>query len=189
MRPLRVVLIGPESTGKTWLAADLAARYGVPWAPESARLYVERHGEALTYADVDPIGRGERELEDEAAARAQAAGAPFFLLDTDLLSTVVYSRHYYGGCPAWIEAEASRRVDGLYLLHHVDVPWSPDGHQREAPERREELFLHFASALEAAGARVAPVLGSWDERRERAIAAIDAFLADAAAVARRASRG
>jgi NadR type nicotinamide-nucleotide adenylyltransferase len=184
-----VVLIGPESTGKTWLAAELAARYGVPWAPESARLYVERHGEALTYADVDPIGRGEQELEDEAAARAEATGAWFFLLDTDLLSTVVYSRHYYGDCPAWIEAEAARRAVGLYLLHHVDVPWSPDGHQRMAPERREELFDRFASALEAAGARAVPVFGSWEERRGRAIAAIDAFLAGATNVTRPASRG
>jgi NadR type nicotinamide-nucleotide adenylyltransferase len=185
VRPLRVVLIGPESTGKTWLAAALAARYGVPWSPESARLYVERHGEALGYADVDPIGRGQRELEDAAAARAEAEGAPFVLLDTDLVSTMVYSRHYYGGCPAWIEEAAARRRGALYLLHHVDVPWTPDGHQRVAPERREELFSRFAAALEALDARVAEIHGGWDERRSRAEEAIDALLASAPSVARR----
>jgi NadR type nicotinamide-nucleotide adenylyltransferase len=181
--PLRVVLIGPESTGKTWLAAELAARYGVPWAPEHARAYVERHGEALTFADVDPIGRGQKEGEDEAIARAAAAGAAFVLLDTDLLSTMVYSRHYYGDCPEWIEAEAARRLADLYLLHHVDVAWAPDGHHREAPERREELFVRFTLALERLGARVAGIAGDWPERRERAIAAIDTFLAEPPAVA------
>lgn len=188
MTPRRVVLIGPESTGKTWLAGDLAARYGVPWAPESARLYVERRGEALTYADVDPIGRGQVELEDEAVSRAVAAGVAFVLLDTDLVSTMVYSRHYYGDCPPWIAEEAPRRRGDLYLLHHVDVPWTPDGHQREAPQRREELFSLFAATLESIGARVVPIRGSWDERRERAVAAVDAFL-DGPAVAADPSRG
>jgi NadR type nicotinamide-nucleotide adenylyltransferase len=185
----RVVLIGPESTGKTWLAGDLAARYGVPWAPENARLYVERHGEALAYADVDPIGRGQKALEDDAALRAEAADASLFLLDTDLVSTMVYSRHYYGDCPRWIAEEAALRRGELYLLHHVDVPWTPDGHQREAPERREELFSRFADALDALRVPVAPILGTWDERRSRAVAAIDALLAGAPSVAPRAAGG
>ena len=74
VKPARVVLIGPECTGKTWLAGELAARYGVPSAPEHAREYVERHGTALTYADVDPIGRGQRAGEDAAIARAGPQG-------------------------------------------------------------------------------------------------------------------
>jgi NadR type nicotinamide-nucleotide adenylyltransferase len=182
--PLRVVLIGPESTGKTWLAGELAARYGVPWSPEHARAYVERHGQALTGADVDPIGRGQREGEDAAIGRARALGSPLVVLDTDLVSTMVYSRHYYGDCPPWIEEEAARRVADLYLLHHVDVPWAPDGHQREQPERREELLALFRGTLLALGARVADVSGPWEERRRRAVAAVDALLADRAPAAR-----
>jgi NadR type nicotinamide-nucleotide adenylyltransferase len=172
-----VVLIGPESTGKTWLAGELAARYGAPWSPEHARAYVERHGEALTYADVDPIGRGQRKGEDEAIARARAADAPLVVLDTDLVSTMVYSRHYYGDCPAWIEEGAAGRLGDLYLLHHVDVPWTADGHQREQPERREELFALFRGTLLALGARVAEVSGPWEERLRRATEAVDALLA------------
>jgi NadR type nicotinamide-nucleotide adenylyltransferase len=173
-----VVLIGPESTGKTWLAGELAARYRVPWAPEHAREYVERHGESLTSADVDPIGRGQVAGEDAAIARAADEGAPFVVLDTDLVSTMVYSRHYYGSCPSWIEEAAARRLSDLYLLHHVDVAWVPDGRQREQPERREDLFARFRATLGGLGARVAHVAGSWDERRLLALAAVDGLLAE-----------
>ena len=184
MRPQRVVLIGPECTGKTWLAGEIAGRYGVPAAPEHAREYVERHGEALTYADVDPIGRGQRAGEDAAIARAREAGAPFVVLDTDLVSTGVYSRHYYGDCPRWIEESAARRLAELYLLHHVDVQWVPDGRQREAPERRGELFARFRATLTALDARVVDVVGPWDARRQRAVQAVDALLAGQAPAGR-----
>ena len=177
MRPLRVVLIGPECTGKTRLTCDLAAHYGVPSAPEHAREYVERHGAALAYADVDRSVRGQQAGEDEAIARAGLEAARLVLLDTDLVSTMIYSRHYYGDCPPWIEAAAVRRLADLYLLHDVDVEWESDGHQREQPERREELFVRFKLTLELLEAKVAAVVGDWDERRRRAVEAIDVLLA------------
>ncbi|HET7293874.1 MAG TPA: ATP-binding protein [Vicinamibacteria bacterium] len=176
MTPARVVLIGPESTGKTWLAARLAAHYGVPWAPEHAREYVERHRKAVAYADVEPIALGQMAGEDAAIARATSAGSALLVLDTDLVSTMVYSRHYYGDCPAWIEAEAARRIAQLYLLHDVDVGWMPDGLQRAEPERRVELLELFRRTLSALAARVAYISGPWDERRRRAIAAVDASI-------------
>ncbi len=172
----RVVLIGPECTGKTWLAQALAAHFGVPWAAEYAREYVERHGVSLGYQDVEPIGRGQMAGEDEALARAASERAPFVLLDTDLVSTMVYSRHYYGDCPPWIEREAYRRLGDLYLLHHVDVPWVADGAQREQAERREELFVRFRATLSLLEARVFEIEGGWEERRALAIAAIGGLL-------------
>jgi nicotinamide riboside kinase len=175
-RPGRVVLIGPESTGKTWLAAELAARYGVPWSPEYAREYVGAVRRALGYEDVDPIGRGQKAGEDGARVRAADARAPLVVHDTDLVSTAVYSRHYYGDCPEWIEREGGERLADLYLLHHVDVGWVADGNQREQPERRDELFARFRDTLVALGARTADVRGGWADRRQRAIASVDDLL-------------
>jgi NadR type nicotinamide-nucleotide adenylyltransferase len=174
---LRVVLIGPESTGKTRLASDLAERYGVPWAPEYAREYVEVLDRPLGFADVDAIGRGQREGEDAALAQARRLGVPLVVLDTDLVSTKVYSRHYYGDCPEWIERAARERRGHLYLLHHVDVDWVADGHQRAAPERREELLALFESTLHGLEAPTTPIRGSWDERTRRAMESVDRLLA------------
>jgi NadR type nicotinamide-nucleotide adenylyltransferase len=184
VRPARVVLIGPECTGKTWLAGELAGGYGVPSAPEHARVYVERHGKALTYADVEAIGRGQKAGEDAAITQAEARGAPLVVLDTDLVSTMVYSRHYYGDCPRWIEEAAVRRLADLYLLHHVDVEWVADGRQREQPQRREELFERFCTTLQGLGARAADVAGSWDDRRRGALRSVDALLAERRPAAR-----
>jgi NadR type nicotinamide-nucleotide adenylyltransferase len=174
---LRVVLIGPESTGKTRLASELAARYGVPWSPEYAREFVTGRKGALGLEDVDAIGRGQKAGEDAALAQARRLGEPLVFLDTDLVSTWVYSRHYYGDCPEWIEKEARARVGDLYLLHHVDVAWVGDGLQREQPARREELFELFQTTLDGLGAAVHNVKGSWDERHRHAIQTVDRLLA------------
>jgi HTH-type transcriptional repressor of NAD biosynthesis genes len=175
-RLLRVVLTGSESTGKTALAADLAAHYGTVWSPEFARAYVDRHPRPLDPSDVEPIARGQIGVEDEAARRASR----LLILDTDLLSTVVYSRHYYGRCPEWIEKAARRRRGDLYLLHHPDVPWVADGAQRDQPGAREQVHASFLEILEAAGARFVDVRGPWPERWAAAVAAVDTLLAGGA---------
>lgn len=173
--PAGVVLIGPESTGKTRLAEKLAAHYGVPWSPEHAREYAERNPRVLGDADVEPIGRGQQAGEDAARRRSEAQGAALVLHDTDLVSTLVYSRHYYEDCPAWIEQAARDRLADLYLLHRPDVEWVADGFQREQPARRDELFRSFRETLAALGATTVEIHGSWDERERRARTAIDAL--------------
>jgi NadR type nicotinamide-nucleotide adenylyltransferase len=172
--PWRVVLIGPECTGKTWLARELASHYGVPWSEEYARLFVEEHPRQVVYGDVDTIGSGQQAGEDEALSQARRAGARLVIHDTDLVSTAVYSWHYYGDCPAWIEPAASARRSDLYLLHQTDVPWVADGHQRVDPDRRAELFVRFRATLAALETTVVEIGGGWDDRRRAAIAAVDA---------------
>lgn len=170
-RLLRVVVTGSESTGKTTLAGELAAHYGTAWSSEFARAYLDRKGGPLDDSDVEPIARGQIAGEDEAALRASR----LLILDTDLASTVVYSRYYYGRCPEWIAEAARKRLAELYLLLQPDVPWVPDGEQRDRPAAREELHRLFRYALQAFGARYVEIGGSWPERRRCAMAAIDAL--------------
>ncbi len=166
---IRVVVTGSECTGKTTLAAALAEHYGAPWVAEHARQFVLEKGRAPVHGDVEPIARSQIALEDAAAA----AAPHLLILDTDLLSTVVYSRHYYGDCPPWVERALVDRGADLYLLAGVDVPWAPDGDQRDRGHRREEMQALFRQALRSLGARTVEIRGSHAERMALATAAID----------------
>jgi NadR type nicotinamide-nucleotide adenylyltransferase len=177
LKVVRVVVSGSECTGKTTLARDLALRHRTVFSPEFAREYLERKGAPLIAADVEPIAHGQRAGEDQALRLARRV----LFLDTDLLSTVLYARHYYGSCPAWIEAEARARRGELYLLGHPDVPWVEDGLQRDRGQRREEMHELFARGLRDLGAPVVDVRGPWRERWATATAAVDALLAEGTA--------
>jgi NadR type nicotinamide-nucleotide adenylyltransferase len=171
----RVVVIGSESTGKTVLAEQLAAHYQAPLAPEFVRRHAQAKGAPLEASDVEQIARGQLALEDAAAASAARSDSPLVILDTDLNSTVVYARHYYEFCPAWIdEAARSRRAD-LYLILDIDVPWVADP-QRDRERRRPEMHRLFLDRLEEIAARYVEVNGSWDDRFAHATSAIDALL-------------
>ena len=169
----RVVVTGSECTGKTRLVEHLARRFGCPWAPEHARAYADRKGAPLGPEDVEPIARGQVEGEDRATAQA----AELVLLDTDLVSTFLYARHYYGECPPWIEAAARQRRADLYLLLHPDIPWLPDG-VRDRGDRRGEMHALFESVLAELGCRVVHVRGEWDERRATAERAVNEMSGD-----------
>lgn len=171
----RVCVTGPESTGKTTLAGRLADLAGTEWVPEASRLYAERKGAPLGADDVPPIAREHIALADAASERVRARGGDLLVLDTDLVSTVVYSRYYYGQVVPWIErTERARRAD-LYLLCDVDVPWLPDG-IRDRPENRDEMFALFRDALVRRKAPFVVVRGSWDERWAIAEEAIAPFM-------------
>lgn len=161
---IRVCLIGPECTGKTMLAARLAEHFDAPWVPEFARAYAERQ-RLLTADDVEPIANGEIALLDAAPDDG------LVILDTDLLSTVVYSRYYYGSCPQWIEREALSRLSDLYLLMDIDVAWEHDA-IRDSAEAREALLGAFASALAEFGAHFVTISGDWEARFAAAVRAI-----------------
>ena len=146
-RVIRVCVTGPESTGKTTLAKRLAEHFSGPWAAEGARVYAERKDGELTKRDVSPIAREAMTLDEAAMLAARQSNAPLVVLDTDLVSTMIYSQHYYGSVPAWIEEEEKRRRSHLYLLCDVDHPWSPD-RVRDAEQDRSAMFARFKRELE-----------------------------------------
>ena len=161
----RICLIGPESTGKSELSARAARELGVTWAREYAREYVEQRGNDLTADDVEPIARGE-------IANLDRATGEVILLDTDLIATVVYARHYYGQCPQWIEDEARKRRADLYLLLDTDIDWIPDPARDSGGDAREDLFDAFRATLDEFQTRWEFVGGNFEERWQRVAAAV-----------------
>jgi NadR type nicotinamide-nucleotide adenylyltransferase len=167
VRPLQVVVTGSECTGNTTLARALAARFDALYVPEFCRGYQDARGMPLVAADVEPIARGQIAETDEAEERA----THLVVLDTDLVSTVVYARHYYGTCPAWIEEVCRERRADLYLLCAPDLHWEADG-QRDRGDQREHLHRLFAGELAALGADVRLVTGKGRAREEAAATAV-----------------
>jgi len=173
--PLRVVLTGSESTGKSSLAHDLAARYDAELTPEYSREYALAHHNVLGPDDVDPIAQGQIALEDEHVEAARSRGGRLVVQDTDLLSTLVYASHYYDVSPPWIVDAARARRPDLYLLLETDVPWVPDA-VRDRGHEREAIQQMFRDAVRASGVPFVAITGDWTARREQAIAAIDRLL-------------
>lgn len=168
----RVVLTGSESTGKTTLAALLAERYRTIWVPEFSREYAEARGGLLSAADVEPIARGQ--LAAERAGEQQARG--LLILDTDLLSTLVYARHYYDRSPAWITDLLRDRQATLYLLCATDLPWVADG-VRDRGEARGLMQALFRQTLEEFRLPQVAIAGAGQRRGAAAITAVEQWLA------------
>ena len=121
----RVSVFGPESTGKTTLAARIASHFSEPWSPEFVRGFWESRGGKITAADLDEIARGQIRGEEAAAAGARR----LLVCDTELLTCVLWDDLLFpGACPDWVRAEADRRARGfaLYLLCDTDAPFEPD---------------------------------------------------------------
>ncbi|NCW43949.1 MAG: NadR-like protein [Gemmatimonadaceae bacterium] len=171
----RLVVTGSECTGKTTLAAALAARYDVPMAPEFVRGYAAAAGHAIGVDDHWPIARGQVAVQDATVANALRLERPLVIFDTDLLSTVAYAWHYTGQCDPGVEAMARARVADHYLLLDIDVPWIADG-VRDRGDQRRHLHTLFRDTLTRFGAPFTLISGSWDERFAAAVGNIDALL-------------
>lgn len=169
-----VVLTGPESSGKSWLATVLSERLGGVRVDEYVREYCEAHGTDTRLADVELIAREQLRREDQARARAPA----LLLLDTHLLSNLLWSRLLFEAAPAWLEpALLARRYDLHLLLDPRDVAWQDDG-QRCQPELAERLafFADCRDWLQTHGQPVLEIAGDWPERQRAALAAVSRLL-------------
>ena len=188
----KIVIIGPESTGKSTLCEGLAKHfqraYATDWVPEYAREYLQLHGMAYTYEDLTTIARGQLALEDcHAAALAQVGpkqGAQrrggLLFVDTDLYVMKVWSEYVFGRCETWILREiALRKYDG-YLLCRTDLPWATDP-LREYPdlETRERLFHIYKDLLVNQHVPWAEIGGTDDQRLEHGVEAVERLISPA----------
>ena len=173
---IKVVLFGPESTGKTTLSRQLARYYNTVWVPEYAREYLQNvwNNERRTceQKDLIPIAIGQMKLENELAQKA----TDVLFCDTDLLETKVYSKEYYGGYVDPLLDEAARRNQyDLYFLTYIDVPWEADD-LRDRPNQRQEMFEAFKKALEEHNKPYVILKGNKKERLQKAVKYVDELL-------------
>ena len=182
---LTVVLVGPESSGKTTLARMLAAHYGAPWAAEVARDYLKAPaaGQArdraegqrgYDAADLEQIARAQFDAEHQ----LRTTHHRLVLLDTDLLVIDIWWRERFGQPPDWVveslentAPEPGRR----YLLCPPDLPWEPDP-LRENPQDRQRLYERYQRRLNDLGAIYLVIAGTGAGRSIAAISAIDGWL-------------
>jgi nicotinamide riboside kinase len=166
-----VVIMGPESTGKTTLARDLARHFATAWSGEYLRVWLDAKGAVCEPADLPYVVAGHR--ASEAALTRHATGVLF--CDTDPLMTAVYSRFYYGHLPDWLDEAASARRAAMYLLLDCDVPWVPDP-QRDMPHRRDEIRDLCREELERRRLPWTLIRGAWPERVDAARDVVEGLL-------------
>jgi NadR type nicotinamide-nucleotide adenylyltransferase len=170
-----LVLTGPESSGKSWLAAELKAQFGGVLVDEYVRWFIEQHPRDTCLDDIPEIARGQLQWEDEARAELPR----LLILDTHLLSNILWSQTLFGACPAWIEqALLARHYDLHLLLSPEQVDWTDDG-QRCQPSlnERREFFDAIHHWLQQHQQPFQVLQGDWAQRRVQALHAVTRLLA------------
>ena len=175
----KIVIIGPESTGKSTLCEQLATHFKTTWVKEYAREYLLTNGTDYTYDNLLDIAKGQVNLEDAAIKNLQPPSSnlqPFFL-DTDLYVMKVWCEFVFERCHHWILNRIVERPYDLYLLCNTDLPWVKD-ELREYPdqETRERLYRHYKDIMVNQNVPWVDISGSYKERLQKAIAAVESLL-------------
>ena len=173
----KIVIIGPESTGKSSLCEALARHCQTDWAPEYAREYLTKYGTTYKPEDLLTIARGQLALEDRHTAAAEAAGRNCLFIDTDMYVMKVWSEFVFERCDPWILEQIVMRKYDAYLLCRTDLPWTSDP-LREYPdlESRDRLFHIYKDSLVNQSTPWAEVGGEGEARVAAAIAGLKGLL-------------
>lgn len=144
----KIVIIGPESTGKSTLAKSLAEHFGCYWVEEFARAYLLENGPGYDYEDLNRIRKGQLELEDYWTAKSVSENRKFLFIDTDLQVIRVWSEFVFNRCENSVLNEIVKRGYDFYFLCNTDLPWVKD-ELREYPDEktRMRLFHHYKDCL------------------------------------------
>ena len=169
-----LVLCGPESSGKSWLAGEIQVHFGGVLVGEYVRHFMEREQRDTCYADIPTIARGQLTWEDQ--GRAQAPD--LLILDTHLLSNILWSRALFHDCPAWLEqALAGRHYDLHLLLRPEGVEWIGDGLRCQPQlEERQAFFEDSLAWLQRHRQTVQIIDGDWARRSAVVLQAVQRLL-------------
>jgi NadR type nicotinamide-nucleotide adenylyltransferase len=172
----KIVIIGPESTGKSTLCEDLARHYQTAWVPEFAREYLLTNGKEYTYNDLLTIAKGQIASEDEISSTLIAKSSQLLFIDTDLYVMKVWCEFVFEKCHQWIIDQIVEKKYDLYLLCNTDLPWTKD-ELREYPdlETREKLFRIYKDIMINQNTPWVEIKGIRENRTQHAIEAISSF--------------
>lgn len=182
----KIVIIGPESTGKSSLCEQLAKHYDTRWCPEFAREYLLKHGTNYSYDDLLTIAKGQLAMEDEYTNRVNSEWSmgnknaephsPLFI-DTDMYVMKVWCEFVFSRCHRFVLDQIVERKYDLYLLCNTDLPWVKD-ELREYPDpvTRERLYRIYKDIMINQPVPWVEISGNYDERLLKAIAAVDTLL-------------
>jgi len=168
---LKIAITGPESTGKTTLAQQLAQAFNAPYLPEYAREYVEALNRPYTYADVIAIAREQVKREDQLAGEGHSR----IFLDTDLLVLKIWLQDKFQLVPEWITQAINPKRYDLFLLMYPDHPWQHDPH-REDPERLHALFVMYEAALQNLELTYHVIKGNGEARFDNALEILNLWI-------------
>lgn len=155
----KIIVTGPESSGKSTLCKVLSVHLKIPYSEEYARGFLDQLGKKYEKDDLLTIAKGQLNSEQNKK-----------LLDTDLITIKIWSKFKYGSCNKWIieQIEKQKSENRFYLLCRSDIPWQADA-QRESPHEREELFKIYKKELENLGHNYFIVEGQGNKRLRAAI--------------------
>lgn len=184
----KVVIVGPESTGKSTLCELLARHYHTLWCPEYARDYLVKYGMDYKYEDLLTIAKGQLQLEDQYAQMVNNqwstkkedgkndAKGPVLFVDTDMYVMKVWCEFVFGRCHQFILDAITQRSCDVYLLCNIDLPWAFDP-LREYPteQPRKELFRMYKDILINQEVPWVEISGSYEQRLQLAIGAVEQY--------------
>jgi NadR type nicotinamide-nucleotide adenylyltransferase len=164
----RILITGPESTGKSWLSQKLAQHFQTLWVPEMARTYLDQLDRPYRESDLLEIARLQRAEEERRAKQAQG----WLFCDTGMLVLKIWSLHKFGRCHPWILRELEQSRYAHILLTDIDLPWEPDP-QREHPHLREFLFDWYVRELQEQKLAYSRISGQGELRFQQALSAVN----------------
>ena len=179
----KIVIIGPESTGKITLTEQLAAHFNTTACPEYARDYLNTNGSNYTFDDLLTIAKGQLALEEKLeknvsnVKRQDSSSQQLLFIDTDMYVMKVWCEYVFDKCHQYILDEIVSRKYDLYLLCNIDLPWVKDN-LREYPDEqpRKELYHIYKDLLVNQQTPWVSISGTYQQRLQTAIVAVDTLL-------------
>ncbi len=174
----KIVVLGPESTGKSTLCEALSKAYATIWCEEYAREYLSKNGTDYSFENLLTIAEGQIANEERATKKAIEQNKSHLIIDTDMYVMKVWCEYVFNNCHPYILEEISQRKYDLYLLCDIDLPWTAD-EMREYPDEqpRKELFALYKELLMNQETPWAIVSGTGEARTKNAMKFIDQYCA------------